>query len=85
MVIKWNGCIDKKIQFLLKLRSVKFLVVLLNKVANSITFFTALFIFSFCAYPTVKVTRYFGLNGRSCIFEIKYQHTKHQTVEGYRI
>jgi hypothetical protein len=43
---------------------------------GKITFFTALFIFSFCAIPTVKVTRYFGLKGRSCIVKINFQHTK---------
>jgi len=30
------------------------------------TFFTAASIFFFCSYPTVKVTRYFGIEVKSC-------------------
>jgi len=30
------------------------------------TFFTAASIFFFCSYPTVKVTRYFGIKVKSC-------------------
>jgi len=45
-----------------------------------ITFLTALFMFSFCEMPTVKVTRYFGLKGRSCEFKYPCQQKKNAHV-----
>jgi hypothetical protein len=46
---------------------------IINRFPKRGTFFTALFMLSFCEIPTVKVTRYFGLNGRSWHSNIQYQ------------
>jgi hypothetical protein len=57
-----------------------FIFLLIDVVVKN-TFFTALIIFCFCSTPTVKVTRYFGLKGRSYIFRIKYQQRMLQATK----